>query len=302
MFMKKILFIFYIAVAMGLCLQLQHSYALDLGVVKEDEVYDMNKDGIPDVFYFYNGYQVERIHADTNYDGKPDMMIYVDKNDNFESAEVDLDDDGHLEKIFVDPYEFAQWIKKNKFDFLILARWCEPNDNFRRMRSIEEKIQELDNAIEKKLSGAIEWQAHGPRCCGPRGPGRPYSFAEIKQWKARVEGKNRAFDLAKEKIKKLKKGMSRQEVLDLFGKPDCDSSDVLTKEQQRYKEQMYQWLLRLLPKLKNGERVLSYSYVLEKLEGSKTQERYGVYLHLHLLIDQKTDLLENIFYDVMIWF
>jgi|GEM_PF-1694158 len=67
---------------------------------------DTNNDGRPDMTYYA---KEERLEADSNYDGKPDVVINM-KDGNFQSAEIDSDYNGSVDKKITDKNQFDQWV------------------------------------------------------------------------------------------------------------------------------------------------------------------------------------------------
>lgn len=77
---------------------------------------DVNKDMKPDVTYYGDGSFVNKVEADTNYDGRHDVLINV-KDGKFDSAEVDFNYDGKPDKKFIDQQAFNEWLNQNRPDF-----------------------------------------------------------------------------------------------------------------------------------------------------------------------------------------
>ena len=78
---------------------------------------DVNKDGKPDVTYHSNdGKNVTKIEADTNYDGKTDVIVNT-KDGNFQSAQIDTDNNGSMDTEINDAAQFKQWINTNRPEF-----------------------------------------------------------------------------------------------------------------------------------------------------------------------------------------
>ncbi len=90
------------------------------------KVLDVNKDGTPDVTYHSSdGKYVTKVEADTNYDGKSDITVNV-KDGKFQSAEVDSNYDGKVEKKFTDDKAFKEWLNKEKPEFsdkVVMKDW-----------------------------------------------------------------------------------------------------------------------------------------------------------------------------------
>ena len=80
------------------------------------KAYDINKDEKVDIKYSSDDKSSGMITADTNFDGKPDMVIHV-KDGKFDSAEADTDYDGTMEKKFSDVAQFNQWLNESHPDF-----------------------------------------------------------------------------------------------------------------------------------------------------------------------------------------
>lgn len=80
------------------------------------KTYDVNNDGTSDVTYYGDGKYVQTVEADTNYDKKPDVVVHI-KDGQFESAEVDTDHNGTMDKKISDVKTFNQWLNENSPDF-----------------------------------------------------------------------------------------------------------------------------------------------------------------------------------------
>jgi hypothetical protein len=78
---------------------------------------DINNDGKTEVIYHSDdGKNVSKVEADTNADGKPDITVEVNDG-KFQSAQVDENYDGKVEKKFSTPVEFGKWLDKNHPDY-----------------------------------------------------------------------------------------------------------------------------------------------------------------------------------------
>ncbi|MCX5681375.1 MAG: hypothetical protein NT079_03740 [Candidatus Omnitrophica bacterium] len=78
---------------------------------------DVNKDGKPDVTYYSeDGKNVTKIEADTNYDGKTDVVVHANDG-KFQSAQIDTDKNGSLDKEITDAAQFKAWVNENRPDF-----------------------------------------------------------------------------------------------------------------------------------------------------------------------------------------
>lgn len=80
----------------------------------------MNKDGKNDVTYYGGGKNVTMVEADTNYNGKPDVVVHIE-NGKFKSAGADTDHNGSMETKFNDDRAFKDWVNKtNPFNYLLV--------------------------------------------------------------------------------------------------------------------------------------------------------------------------------------
>ena len=96
---------------------LAHSQDVAPDKTAKTKTVDVNKDGTPDVTYYSeDGKNVTKAEADTNYDGKPDVVVNV-KDGNFQSAEIDTDHNGSMDKEIQDATQFKQWINTNRPEF-----------------------------------------------------------------------------------------------------------------------------------------------------------------------------------------
>ncbi|MFA5157067.1 MAG: hypothetical protein WC532_06745 [Candidatus Omnitrophota bacterium] len=77
---------------------------------------DMNKDGKPDVAYYSDGKSIVAIKADTDHNGKLDVIVHL-KDGQFDSAEIDNNNDGKSDQTFSNVDEFNKWLKDNHPDF-----------------------------------------------------------------------------------------------------------------------------------------------------------------------------------------
>lgn len=116
--MKKLGIIIFILFAM-LCVNVFLAYAMAPAPNKaaQTKTADVNKDGKPDVTYHSNdGKNVTKIEADTNYDGKTDVVVNV-KDGNFQSAQIDTDHNGSMDKQVNDASQFKEWVNTNRPEF-----------------------------------------------------------------------------------------------------------------------------------------------------------------------------------------
>ncbi len=86
---------------------------------------DIDKDGKPDVVYYYDDKYITMAEADTNKDGRADVRVYT-RNGKFKSAEADTDYDGKADKEFSNPDDFDAWLNQNNpgyEDYLNRPNW-----------------------------------------------------------------------------------------------------------------------------------------------------------------------------------
>jgi hypothetical protein len=96
--------------------------SLGAGQAQNKKQVDVNKDGKPDVAYYYEGNDLKKVEADTNYDGKPDTVVYVEKGE-FKGAEADTDYNGKADKKFDNTKQFKQWVNANHPEFNDTLGW-----------------------------------------------------------------------------------------------------------------------------------------------------------------------------------
>ncbi|MEW5758703.1 MAG: hypothetical protein AB1755_04440 [Candidatus Omnitrophota bacterium] len=78
---------------------------------------DINKDNKPDIIYYsHDNKYVSKAEADTNFDEKTDITMYL-KEGKFDSAEVDTNHDGKIDKKFSDLADFNKWLNENNPNF-----------------------------------------------------------------------------------------------------------------------------------------------------------------------------------------
>lgn len=83
----------------------------------ETKTKDVNNDGKPDVtHYSSDGKYIEKTEMDTNGDGKPDVVVY-NKDGKFESAEIDTDYDGEMDKKVTEQSALTKWMNESHSDF-----------------------------------------------------------------------------------------------------------------------------------------------------------------------------------------
>ncbi len=112
------LFIIGVCTWIFFCVSINSGYAQCVKVPENTvkKAYDINKDEKVDIKYSSDDKSSGMITADTNFDGKPDMVIHV-KDGKFDSAEADTDYDGTMEKKFSDVAQFNQWLNESHPDF-----------------------------------------------------------------------------------------------------------------------------------------------------------------------------------------
>ena len=113
--MRKNVFLIVILFAV-FCINVSLAHAAAPEPEKATKAVDVNKDGKPDVFYYGDGKNTTRIEADTNYDGKIDVVENV-KDGKFQSAEIDTDKNGTLDKRVTNAAQFKKWVNQNSPNF-----------------------------------------------------------------------------------------------------------------------------------------------------------------------------------------
>ncbi len=117
---KTVLAVFCLVLAMAI-----YGYAQDLRIpnavaannfTPQIKSLDINKDSKPDITYSGDDKFVNKVEADTNYDGMHDIIIHA-KDGKFVSAEVDSDYNGKPDKKFTDQEAFKKWLNENRPEF-----------------------------------------------------------------------------------------------------------------------------------------------------------------------------------------